>query len=400
MEIKSIKIESFDYHLPESNIPQYPLAERDSSKLLVYESGNIQHSSFRRLGEFLEPGSLLVFNNTRVIRARLIFFKETGARIEIFCLEPCQPHEFSLSFQQTESCTWKCIVGNLKKWKQGELLMKVESPRGNTILKAERLEAIGESEQIRFSWDNSNLHFAEVIEHAGKTPIPPYLEREADESDTVRYQTVYSKHEGSVAAPTAGLHFTPAVFESLGKKQIETAELTLHVGAGTFKPVKAEEIGGHEMHTEHFYVTRSLIEKLIRHKGQLTAVGTTTVRTLESLYWLGVKAACQHSNILHLDQWESYSLPQDITLEAALKALLHKHAGNSLSCSTQIIIVPGYQLRVVNQLVTNFHQPKSTLLLLISTFIGEDWKRVYAEAIEKGYRFLSYGDSSLLKARG
>ena len=398
MQIKNIKIESFDYHLPESNIPHYPLAERDSSKLLVYENGKITHSRFKQLDEFLESDSLLVFNNTRVIRARLIFYKETGARIEIFCLEPIVPHEFSLSFQQTESCIWKCIVGNLKKWKHGELLMKVETPKGETTLKAERKESIGESEQIHFSWDNPELHFAEVIEHAGKTPIPPYLEREADESDTIRYQTVYSKHNGSVAAPTAGLHFTPNVFEALSEKQIKTAEVTLHVGAGTFKPVKSEEIGDHEMHTEHFYVNKSLIQELLHYEGRVTAVGTTTVRTLESLYWLGVKAATKIGSDCHISQWEAYDLPQDISPETALNALLAKAETELLSCSTQIIIAPGYKLRMVNQLVTNFHQPKSTLLLLISTFIGEDWRRVYSEALANEYRFLSYGDSSLLKA--
>ncbi len=585
-------IKDFNYELPDSSVAKYPLTERDQSKLLVWDNTNVTDSTFSDLPEFLPESSMLVFNNTRVIRARLHFFKSTGASIEIFCLEPTLPHDYVLSFAHTSSCRWKCIVGNKKRWKEGVLQMCVEvggeeglgdwetgrlgegedegmrgrgddapqteglgdletrglgervdegtrgrgddapqteglgdletrglgervdegtrgrgddapqteglgywetrglgervdewtrgrrdesasvpersgpraEPRGRGVVL--RAEMVGEMEggfEIEFTWDNPNFTFAEILEAAGNIPIPPYLHRESEEIDLSVYQTVYAKIKGSVAAPTAGLHFTDKVFKALAEKHITCEELTLHVGAGTFQPVKSESVGDHRMHTEYFSVNRSTISKLITHPGSVIAVGTTSVRTLESLYWIGMKIVANpfiEPDSLAVTQWEPYqerggegakgrggecdlerwrrrngetekkegewtrgrgderaSVPErsgpraewspsgaegergrGVALQAILDWLAQRNL-LTLDTATQIMILPGYRFRIISGLVTNFHQPQSTLLLLISAILGDDWKRVYAHALEKGYRFLSYGDANLYLLR-
>lgn len=398
--LEQIKISDFNYTLPEERIAKYPLAERDQSKLLVWKNGQITDSQFYSLTNFLPGNTLLVFNNTRVIRARINFFKESGAKIEIFCLDPHDPIDYAISFAQTHTVIWKCMVGNLKKWKSGILHKKIQCKTTLTNLSAELTGTDENCQLIKFSWDGG-ISFAEVLEHAGTIPIPPYLNRETEESDLERYQTIYSKIEGSVAAPTAGLHFTNRVFESLKNKNIERAELTLHVGAGTFKPVKTEQVIQHEMHTEHILVHYDFIEKVIEKLNQTIAVGTTSIRTLESLYWMGVKAS-QNIELseeeLLVSQWEPYTTPTNLSAVEALNALLtymdHHHLG-TISSATQIIIVPGYQFRIIKGMITNFHQPESTLLLLISAFLGTHWKEIYEHALNNNYRFLSYGDSNL-----
>jgi S-adenosylmethionine:tRNA ribosyltransferase-isomerase len=400
--VTGISISDFAYDLPDSKIAKYPLAERDQSKLLVWKNGQIQDEQFSNLHQHLPAGSLLIFNNTKVIRARLYFQKETGAKIEIFCLDPHDPSDYQIAFQTTESCIWKCMIGNQKKWK-GELLKKVIRIDGVEILLcAEQVEPDKDKSLIRFSWNNPDFEFSRIIEQAGSLPIPPYLNRETEQSDLERYQTVYSKIKGSVAAPTAGLHFTEKVFRNLKNDGHELAELTLHVGAGTFQPVKSETISGHEMHSEHFYLNRQFLNKLIQTKGKKIAVGTTSVRTLESLYWLGVQA---HRNPqikvedLLVAQWEAYQENENpLTADEALRSLLNlldRLQTDYLSASTQIIIAPGYQFRIVDGLITNFHQPQSTLLLLISAYLGDEWRRIYEHALANDYRFLSYGDSNL-----
>ncbi len=401
-KIHSISIKNYQYPLPDDRIAKYPLPVRDQSKLLFWHKGEITDHQFKELPALLPKGSMLVFNNTRVIRARLFFHKSTGALIEIFCLEPIHPADYALSFSQTEKCEWKCIVGNLKKWKDEILEQKVSLGKSTTILRAERKGIITGGHQICFSWDNPAYSFSEILEACGNIPIPPYLNRESEEKDLECYQTVYSKIKGSVAAPTAGLHFTERVFESLNEKGIGCEELTLHVGAGTFQPVKAERIGDHLMHTEHFAVTRKFVDKLIAHQGKVIAVGTTSVRTLESLYQIGWKIH-QNKSIqpesLEVTQWEAYQeRKQDLSSKEALTALseyMADHRIATLNTATQIIILPGYQFKIVDGLVTNFHQPQSTLLLLIAAYLGDDWKRIYDHALENGYRFLSYGDSNL-----
>ena len=401
-DTKHIKISEFNYPLPDERIAKFPLSNRDESKLLVYRQGEVTEDRFTSLPSYLEPGEMMVFNNTKVIQARLHFRKETGALIEVFCLEPIQPNDYVLSFQQTQKCSWLCMVGNLKKWKEGTLKREVEV-KGRTItLSATRGECRGTSHWIDFAWDDDTLTFADVLEAVGELPIPPYLNRETQESDKQTYQTVYSKIKGSVAAPTAGLHFTERVLKSLDEHGIDREELTLHVGAGTFKPVKSEEIEGHEMHTEYISVNRRTIEKLIAHEGKTIAVGTTSVRTLESLYYIGVLI---HQNPeanqeeLHVKQWMPYEPHPMLTPVESLQgilAYLDRHGMEALHTSTQIIIAPGYEYKIVKKIVTNFHQPQSTLLLLVSAFVKGDWKKIYDYALGHDFRFLSYGDSSLL----
>ena len=395
MTVKQINISDYNYELPDERIAKFPLEKRDSSKLLTYISGSVETNVFSSLPEILPANSCLVFNNTRVIQARLEFFKSTGSRIEIFCLEPQDPSSYELSLSSTQSCVWKCMVGNLKKWK-GEVLKK-EIGSDNLVLEAERLETNGNTSFIKFSWNNG-VSFAEVLDLLGELPIPPYLNRKTQESDKTTYQTVYSKVKGSVAAPTAGLHFTPEVISALHDKGIKTMELTLHVGAGTFQPVKAEEIGGHAMHAEKIEVSKEFIQNLIEKLGNIVAVGTTSVRTLESLYYLGVQLHNGDTSLL-VNQWEPYESEKVLSAREALEAILNymeKTQSNILYATTQIMIVPGYKFNIVNVLITNFHQPKSTLLLLLAAFIGEKWRELYKYALENDYRFLSYGDSSVL----
>ncbi len=386
----------YDYDLPEERIAKYPLERRDASRLLVYKGGAIADATFRDIAGHLPPGALLVRNDTRVIRARLRFRKATGASVEIFCLEPQAPADAERAFAEREAVVWQCIVGNSKRWKEGPLETVVETPGGRRTLRAERLSNNGATSDIRFSWDGGAT-FADVIEAAGVIPIPPYLNRETESIDDTRYQTVYSLHKGSVAAPTAGLHFTPEVLDDIARRGHETVSVTLHVGAGTFKPITTDDAEEHTMHTEHIVVGRDAIEKLIGR--DVVAVGTTSVRTLESLYWLGVKVMTGAAIDGGLGQWEAYRLPQDIAADDALRHLadhLRVAGQEELRSQTQIMIVPGYRFRVVNALITNFHQPHSTLLLLIGAFVGPDWRRIYDHALSSGYRFLSYGDSSLL----
>ena len=401
-DTKHIKISEFNYPLPDERIAKFPLSNRDESKLLVYRQGEVIEDHFTSLPSYLEPGEMMVFNNTKVIQARLHFRKETGALIEVFCLEPIQPNDYVLSFQQTRQCSWLCMVGNLKKWKEGTLRREVEVKGKNITLTATRGECRGTSHWIDFAWDDETLTFADVLEAVGELPIPPYLNRETQESDKQTYQTVYSKIKGSVAAPTAGLHFTERVLKSLDEYGIDREELTLHVGAGTFKPVKSEEIEGHEMHTEYISVNRRTIEKLIGHGGKTIAVGTTSVRTLESLYYIGILI---HQNPeanqeeLHVKQWMPYEPHPILTPVESLQEILSyldRHGMEALHTSTQIIIAPGYEYKIVKKIVTNFHQPQSTLLLLVSAFVKGDWKKIYDYALSHDFRFLSYGDSSLL----
>lgn len=401
MNIPHIDTAEWDYELPDERIARYPLPERDQSKLLVYRNGEIKTSQFQRVGQYLPNSSMLVFNNTKVIRARLKFKKETGAQIEIFCLEPIAPAEVQEAFVQTSCTTWKCIVGNSKKWKDGCLKLNVATSKGSVELRATRCASSDNTSQILFSWANEDVSFAELIENAGVTPIPPYLCRETEEIDTTRYQTVYSLHKGSVAAPTAGLHFTKELMQTVRAQGHELVNVTLHVGAGTFKPVQTTDTANHVMHTEHIVVSLSAIEAIAQTKNDIIAVGTTSVRTLESLYWMGVKLVSGQQLGDELGQWEAYNLPQDVSRQAAYSALAVYLKGNNLEelhSATQIMIVPGYKFRVISGLITNFHQPHSTLLLLIGALVGQEWKRIYRYALDNDYRFLSYGDSSLLMA--
>lgn len=401
-ETKHIKISEFNYPLPDERIAKFPLPVRDQSKLLVYKHGNVSETIFTSLPELIPAGSLMIFNNTKVIQARLHFRKETGALIEVFCLEPIAPNDYVLSFQQTERCSWLCMIGNLKKWKEGSLTREIVVKGMPVVLKATRGECRGTSHWIYFSWNNKEVTFAEILEVVGELPIPPYLNRETQESDKETYQTVYSKIDGSVAAPTAGLHFTEGVMQDLEKRGVELEELTLHVGAGTFRPVKSVEIVDHEMHTEFISVTRKTIERLIAHQGRAVAVGTTSVRTLESLYHMGVTLS-RHPDAtekeLHVNQWQPYKFLPDLTAVEALEhilAYMNRNGLEVLHSSTQIIIAPGYEYHIVKAIVTNFHQPQSTLLLLVSAFVHGDWKKIYDYALSHDFRFLSYGDSSLL----
>ena len=401
---KNIHIKDYNYDLPDERIAKFPLAERDASKLLIYNQGKVSEDVFSSLPKYLPSGALMVFNNTKVIQARLHFRKSSvdgvlGALIEVFCLEPAVPNDYQLNFSQKGSVQWFCLVGNLKKWKEGKLFREIEMPDGEKVtLACERKGIHGTSHIVEFTWDG-NYTWAELLDAVGELPIPPYLNRETQESDKTTYQTVYSKIKGSVAAPTAGLHFTERVLKALDEAGIDREELTLHVGAGTFKPVKSEEIGDHDMHTEHIAVCRQTIKKLIAHGGEAIAVGTTSVRTLESLYYMGV-LAMQGKDDLHVPQWMPYELltvhPSPLDSLQALLAYMDKHHLDVLHSSTQIIIAPGYEYHVVRSMITNFHQPQSTLLLLVSAFLKGDWKKVYDYALSHDFRFLSYGDSSLL----
>ena len=401
-KVQHISISDYAYELPDAKIAKYPLAERDQSKLLVWKNGQIQDTQFRELSDYLPSNSLLIFNNTKVIRARLHFQKETSAKIEIFCLDPYEPADYQIAFQTTQSCVWKCMIGNQKKWKGEKLRKSIRIDNTEIELCAEQINPENNKSLIRFSWNNPDFEFSRIIENAGSLPIPPYLNRETEQSDLERYQTVYSKIKGSVAAPTAGLHFTEKVISHMEKEGHQLAELTLHVGAGTFQPVKSERISDHEMHAEQLYLSRDFLNKLIHHKGNKIAVGTTSVRTLESIYWLGVQAY-RYPEIdienLKVSQWEAYQEnKQELPINDALIALitlLDQRQTDYLSASTQIIIAPGYRFRIVDGLITNFHQPQSTLLLLISAYLGNDWRRIYDHALANGYRFLSYGDSNL-----
>lgn len=402
MDTKNIHISDFDYPLPNERIAKYPLTERDHSKLLVYNKGTISEDKFYNLPNYLPSGSLMVFNNTKVIQARMHFRKETGALIEVFLLEPFLPADYEQMFQTTGRCSWLCLVGNLKKWKEGTLQREVVIGEHRFTLSARRVTEQHTSQQIEFEWNDNTVTFAELIDAVGELPIPPYLNRETQESDKTTYQTVYSKIKGSVAAPTAGLHFTDKVLRAIDAAGIDREELTLHVGAGTFKPVKSETIVGHEMHTEYICVHRSTLEKLIAHGGQAIAVGTTSVRTLESLYYMGVRLSENpglSEEQLHINQWEPYETESTLTPEESMKKVLDyldRNRLNSLHASTQIIIAPGYKYHIVSRLVTNFHQPQSTLLLLVSAFVNGDWRKIYDYALSHDFRFLSYGDSSLL----
>ena len=404
MDTKHIQIKDFNYNLPDERIAKFPLAKRDNSKLLLYRHGEVTEDVFHNIAQYLPKGALMVFNNTKVIQARLHFRKETGALIEVFLLEPYMPADYEQMFQTTGHCSWLCMIGNLKKWKEGTLKRTFDVKGKEVTLVAERKEDVHKSYRVDFSWDASDVSWAELLDAVGELPIPPYLNRETQESDKTTYQTVYSKIKGSVAAPTAGLHFTPEVLADIDRHGIDREELTLHVGAGTFKPVKSEEIQGHEMHTEYICVHRQTLEKLIRHEAKAIAVGTTSVRTLESLYYIGVKLEKTldlSEEELHVCQWEPYenAVAKPITPLKAIEnilAYLDKHGLSALHASTQIIIAPGYEYNIVKMLVTNFHQPQSTLLLLVSAFVHGDWHKIYDYALAHDFRFLSYGDSSLL----
>ena len=473
MDTKHIQIRDYDYALPEDRIAKFPLPERDASKLLIYDKGQISETKFRSLPSLLPEGSLMVFNNTRVIQARLHFRKKTpsnspvkgedsgdvtakealplreglggsegsGALIEVFLLEPACPVEYQENFASKGSCTWYCLVGNSKKWKEGKLTRTLTIDHSTLTITAERIGTHGTSQEIRFEWRmdpplpslkgrekvsplrgdlEGSLTFAEIIDAVGELPIPPYLNRKTEESDKTTYQTVYSKIKGSVAAPTAGLHFTQRVLQDIDARGIEREEVTLHVGAGTFRPVKSEDIGGHDMHTEHIAVHRRTIERLLAHNGEAIAVGTTSVRTLESLYYMGVLVDLSKSPLkgetsyadnslplregwggsgLHVPQWMPYEYDTRLSTMEALTALLRymdERGEEVLHASTQIIIAPGYKYHIVRRMITNFHQPQSTLLLLVSAFIGDAWHDVYDYALGHDFRFLSYGDSSML----
>ncbi|MBO5916056.1 MAG: S-adenosylmethionine:tRNA ribosyltransferase-isomerase [Bacteroidales bacterium] len=409
-KVKNISIKDFSYDLPDARIAKYPVDPRDHSQLLLYRDGEISRSQFKNLPQYLPENSLLVYNNTKVIRARMFFRKETGAQIEIFCLEPLMPADYAQNFQAQGSCEWLCLVGNLKKWKGGKLHRQLSLNGQDVVFSAEHVGVEDKAQRIRFSWTPAEIPFGDLLEQAGQIPIPPYLNRESQQSDERSYQTVYSRIEGSVAAPTAGLHFTPAVLQSIDDKQIKRQEVTLHVSASTFQPVKSEQMDGHPMHLEFISVEASLIEDLLKYEGRITAVGTTSVRTLESLYWFGVhllESNTMQSNSVEesvwtLHQWYPYEDHQDYSMQQALQALLddmRAKGETQFTASTRLLIAPGYTFRVVSDIITNFHQPQSTLLLLVSAYVGEDWRKIYDYAMANDFRFLSYGDSSLLQVR-
>jgi S-adenosylmethionine:tRNA ribosyltransferase-isomerase len=402
---RQLSIQDFTYELPPSRIAPEPLPNRDQSRLLVYRGGQITDQRFLDLPTELPAGALLVFNDTKVVRARLFCQKPTGGVVELFCLEPVAPHRaVEPAMQQTGSCVWKCLVGNGKRWKSGPVQLSFMVDDESATLTAERVEAAGGYSLIRFSWEPAALPFAEVLRYAGHLPLPPYLNRDDTDVDAVRYQTVYAAHEGAVAAPTAGLHFSDAVLATLQQRGFHTARVTLHVGAGTFQPVKAEHMQGHAMHGEPFVVEAAVLRQLLAHTPRpVIAVGTTSLRTLESLYWLGAQLAQQPTPAsgteLHVRQWQPYEDAPPVALAEALEALLQyveSTGATFVRASTQLLIAPGYQFRVAQGLITNFHQPESTLLLLVAALIGPDWRRVYDHALAHEYRFLSYGDSSLL----
>jgi len=401
MRPQEINIEDYSYDLPGNRIAQYPVKQRDKSKLLVAGS-KIMEDVFSNITSYLPGDSLLVFNDTRVFHARMEFRKETGARIEIFLLEPLAPvTDTEQAFQQTGSVVWKCLVGNLKKWKSGNLTTGFVVDGINVEVSAARKGSEGNSQFIEFSW-NTDMSFGSIVEEAGKIPLPPYMNRPAEDADAERYQTIYARRDGSVAAPTAGLHFTPEVLQSLEGKNIETTFVTLDVGAGTFKPVKSERMAGHQMHTEKIYVSLETIRKLRQAKAgkKIIAVGTTTTRTLESLYWFGVKLTGSPDACFEIHQWEPYDYDsKDLPdVDAALQAVENHMIDNDMDLlqgKTQVIIAPGYSYKIIDIMITNFHQPKSTLLLLVAAFYGERWREAYDYALTNDFRFLSYGDSCL-----
>jgi S-adenosylmethionine:tRNA ribosyltransferase-isomerase len=405
MNPEIISIGDYNYFLPEDRIAKYPLASRDASKILVYNKGETEQDVYRNIAHYLPSNSIIVFNNTKVVEARLLFQKPSGGIIEIFCLEPSAEYaDISTAMLQKEKVLWKCLIGGASKWKHGTLLQKkIERDSNVLTLTASINSRDADTFIIELSWTPVTYAFAEVLHLAGAMPLPPYIKREAEQLDEERYQTIYAKEPGSVAAPTAGLHFTEAVFDQLALKNIEKLYLTLHVGAGTFKPVKTETMAEHEMHAESFEVDNILLNKLNSGK-QITAVGTTSARTLETLYWLGVKTILNPKIELHelnLDQWEAYSLPQDISKEVALNSLftwMQMNRIEKLFAKTKLLIVPGYKLRMINILVTNFHQPQSTLLLLVAAIAGRGWKKLYEYALANQFRFLSYGDGCLIYA--
>lgn len=394
-----ILIADYNYPLPDERIAKYPLPERDHSKLLVYRDGQVSEDVFYHVGDYIPAHSLLVYNNTRVIQARLVFHKVSGARIEVFCLEPIAPHDYQLSLGSTTGCTWKCMIGNAKKFRDAFVEMPITLRNGEVVtLRATKGEQTGNTFAVHFSWDNAALSFAEILDAVGELPIPPYLNRKTEESDKTTYQTVYSRIKGSVAAPTAGLHFTTAVLDDLRQRGIQTTELTLHVGAGTFQPVKTDDANQHTMHTEIIAVPRQAIADILANLGHIVAVGTTSMRTLESLYFLG-EMVQRHEADLHVPQFAPYTGEHTLTTAESLQSLLDYLDGtgqDTLHAETQIMIEPGYSFHIVDQLITNFHQPKSTLLLLVSAFVGGDWHTIYDYALSHNFRFLSYGDSSIL----
>lgn len=399
-----IKIQDFSYNLPQERIAKYPLAERDQSKLLVYKDGSISEEKFTNLSSFLPAGSLMVFNNTKVVPARLFFKKLSGAVIEIFCLEPVEPNDYALSFSSTSECSWNVVIGNAKRWKEGDVYFLCDESQSAAFDLDLRAELIYKGDNngsvVKFKW-KTGISFSEVLDICGRIPIPPYLNRDTEELDLERYQTLYARIKGSVAAPTAGLHFTDSVLDSIDNKGIKRENVCLHVGAGTFVPVKSEYISDHKMHTEPFSVTLQFLENLynLNDRQKVIAVGTTSTRCLESLYFLGVQCI-KNGKPGSVHQWEPYECEYEFTIKESIGALveyLKRENMESLVARTAIIIVPSYKFRVVDILVTNFHQPQSTLLLLISAFTGgEKWKEIYNFALENGFRFLSYGDSSLL----
>ena len=410
---KKLSIADYTYDLPEDRIAKFPLEERDNSRLLIYQNGIITEDQYRQLPSHLPADSLLVFNNTKVVEARLLFQKASGGMIEIFCLEPHEQYpDITKAMLQKGKVFWHCLVGGASKWKPGQVLEKIiKSGNSDILLEARYTEKRTGSFIIELSWSDPELSFAELLHLAGAIPLPPYIKRAAEESDKDRYQTVYAKQDGSVAAPTAGLHFTDAIFKDLEQKKIQTAFVTLHVGAGTFKPVKADQMADHEMHAEWLDVDRTFIDTLQKQLDKnIIAVGTTSLRTLESLYWIGVKlmqadqkqsgSISKEPDLLTISQWEPYDFPnQDIPASAALKYLsdwMEKNNMETLVTKTQILIAPGYTFRIVKGLITNFHQPQSTLLLLVAALVGKDWKNIYNYALQNDYRFLSYGDGSLL----
>lgn len=403
---RTLRIEDFTYHLPEDRIAGFPAPERDASKLLVYKNGAIEEDIYQNIAAWLPENSLLLFNNTKVVQARLLFKKPTGGAIEIFVLEPHSRYkDITTAMHEHGSVWWKCLVGGAAKWKEGTVLQKQIDHNGDAgTLTAQIVERSADSFTIAFNWQPASLAFSEVLHYAGSMPLPPYIKRATQEADKERYQTIYAKHDGSVAAPTAGLHFTDNIFQSLRDKKIEVDFVTLHVGAGTFMPVKTERMEGHSMHEEFIDISAALIKKLIDQSENIFCVGTTSLRTIESVYWMGVKCKmmpCISHELLSIKQWEVYDELQNhaIGKKEALLALLAWMDANQLErliIKTQILIAPGYTFKMINGLITNFHQPQSTLLLLVAALIGDDWRNVYAYALENEFRFLSYGDGSLL----
>lgn len=399
---RHIDINDYNYELPDERIAKFPLAERSQSKLLIYDNGTIDESRFANVAEYLPEGALLVFNNTRVVRARIIMHKASGARIEVFCLEPHAPADYEHAFSVRGTSEWSCVVGNLKKWKEGEIFIDFEIDGVSHRLSAEIAERGTREHIIRFSW-SADMTFGQVLETLGRIPIPPYLNRDSEDIDNTRYQTVYAKFEGSVAAPTAGLHFTQELMDEMRGKGFGFEGVTLHVGAGTFLPVKDDNAADHAMHTEHFIVTRETLGNLLKCIDRIVAVGTTSVRTLESLTALAwrIKSTGEPAVERVVGQWELYDIPAEFSGEEALQCLYNymtERGMEHLKAATQIMITPlGYRFRIVRYIITNFHQPKSTLLLLVSAYVGDDWHKIYDYALGHDFRFLSYGDSSLLK---